>query len=1420
MSEGTDDLEAQGGTPESGPESGPDTGTGGRWRWIKLGLAVLATPFLLLLLAYGCLSTPIGKRVVADQVAGYQTETGLSIAIGRIEGDLFGKAQLYDLEVRDPKGAFITIPEVTLDWRPIAWLWNGLDIREIIARRGRMERRPELLEGDPDAPILPDFDIRIDRLEIDNLTIAAGVATDEAQRVNLIGKADIRTGRALVEARGRLGDRDRIALLLDVEPDRDKFDLALDYLAPAGGVIAGLAGTSEGYQAKIAGDGSWRSWLGHALVLRLPAAGDTAKERVAAFELANVKGTYSLIGQLFPGLEPGTLLGRLAGSTVSLFARGTFEDNTFDGNLRTITDRIEARGEGAIDLGESRFEDFDLAARLRDPEAFADGVLSEDTRLTGVLDGTFGDLALDHELTIARLETAIFEASDISQSGTAKYDGRTFSVPLSITLAQLVTGSEYADPSLKNGTLSGLLTYRDTQLAIDEGVARFPDAAADFALRGDTATGTFGVAGPVTVRGVDVGGFGTLSAQAALVARFGTSIPWNVEARLIGKLADVRNQTVADIAGNTLDFRANMELAANQPINLRNVVLDSERLDARFNSRVIPGSGGTRTTLAGTGEHVRYGSFTFDAELTGAGPRATLVLASPYPTAGLKDVRVTLAPSDPGFAIDVAGQSMLGEFNGALGLELPPDAPTRIDVTRLTVHRTQVSGELTLSNEVLSGMLAVEGGGLNGSLTLMRAGKDAQGFELSLKARRAAFGGATPITLGNADIFAAGNFGDPGSEIFADIAGTGLEYGDLRVANFAAKAAIQDGEGTVRGTLAGRRADRFLVKFDADLKPRRIELLARGSYGGRSITMPRRAILTARKQGGYDLAPAQISYARGYAIVEGVVGGDATDLEFKLANMPLRLADLAGSDLALGGLISGIVNYQVGASGTPSGDARIKIDNFTRSGLLLSSQPIDISAVIDLSPERLTAAAALANDGRKLGRVDARITRLGPGSDLRRRIMRGRLNAKLTFDGAAEALWRLMAIETFDLTGPVAVDATATGTLENPRLGGTLSSDRLRLQSAVTGSDISGIAARGRFAGSKLQLTRFSGSTDGGGTITGSGSIDLARISETRGPGIDLRAAVRNSRILNAAGLDATLTGPLRIVSNGVGGTIAGRVTIDRASWRLGRAEQDLSLPRIRTTEINRLDSANQGERNVNKGEWRYAVTAKSQRGIAVNGLGLSSQWGANIVLTGTVNDPRLSGNAFLDRGTYTFAGSRFNLTRGRITFNPNEPINPQLDIAAQTSRGGTNVQVAITGNSDRPSVTLSSNPALPEEEILAQLLFGGSVTNLSATDAAQLAAALSALQGGKGIDPIGDLRRQIGLDQLRIVAADPLTGQRTGVALGKYLGNRFYVELITDGQGYSATRIEYRITSWLALLGQVSTIGRDSVLAEISHDY
>jgi translocation and assembly module TamB len=127
----------------------------------------------------------------------------------------------------------------------------------------------------------------------------------------------------------------------------------------------------------------------------------------------------------------------------------------------------------------------------------------------------------------------------------------------------------------------------------------------------------------------------------------------------------------------------------------------------------------------------------------------------------------------------------------------------------------------------------------------------------------------------------------------------------------------------------------------------------------------------------------------------------------------------------------------------------------------------------------------------------------------------------------------------------------------------------------------------------------------------------------------------------------------------------------------------------------------------------------------------------------------------------------------------------------------------------------------LPDDELLSRILFGTSITNLSAPEALQLASAVAAFQGsGGGLDPINAVRRAAGLSRLRILPADTTTGQKTSVAAGKNIGRSLYVELISDGQGYSATRVEYQITRWLALISSASTIGRQSMNVRVTKDY
>jgi hypothetical protein len=66
--------------------------------------------------------------------------------------------------------------------------------------------------------------------------------------------------------------------------------------------------------------------------------------------------------------------------------------------------------------------------------------------------------------------------------------------------------------------------------------------------------------------------------------------------------------------------------------------------------------------------------------------------------------------------------------------------------------------------------------------------------------------------------------------------------------------------------------------------------------------------------------------------------------------MPLSVLDIGWPQLGLGGIASGTLSYRFGAkSASPSGDANLRVRGLTRSGLVLSSKPVDIGIVARLA---------------------------------------------------------------------------------------------------------------------------------------------------------------------------------------------------------------------------------------------------------------------------------------------------------------------------------------------------------------------------------------------------------------------------------------------------------------------------------------
>ncbi|HPF46987.1 MAG TPA: translocation/assembly module TamB domain-containing protein, partial [Emcibacteraceae bacterium] len=200
--------------------------------------------------------------------------------------------------------------------------------------------------------------------------------------------------------------------------------------------------------------------------------------------------------------------------------------------------------------------------------------------------------------------------------------------------------------------------------------------------------------------------------------------------------------------------------------------------------------------------------------------------------------------------------------------------------------------------------------------------------------------------------------------------------------------------------------------------------------------------------------------------------------------------------------------------------------------------------------------------------------------------------------------------------------------------------------------------------------------------------------------------------------------------------------------------------------------------------------------------------------------EPLVSGTASLIRGFFEFSGKRFILTRGNLTFPEDGSNDPIADVEAEHQLSDLLAKLNITGRVSKPTIKMSSNPYLPENELMARILFGTSVSELSAVELVQLASAVHSMSNGGGQGFMGGIRNAIGIDRLSI-DNDASREYGTTITGGKYLTNNVYVEVSTaPATGETSTAVEVDLTKNLSLVTKRTLDHDNSLSIRWSWDY
>jgi len=1368
-----------------------------RWRLLNELFALFVALLFLLAVLLVLLDSAPGHRFIVDRIAKLETASGLRIQIGRIDGSIFGKSQLRNVRVADQNGVFLTSPDIKLDWTPGAWLTNKLTIDSLTADRVTLVRLPKLKPSTRKGPILPGFDIHVGELRIDRLDIGPEVS-GKPRSGRVWGKADIHSGRALIELQTLINNGgDRMAFRLDAEPDRNRFDVAARVLSPADGLVPAMIGTKRAINLTVGGKGTWARWRGTALL-------DLSGRPTARLALGVDNGLYRLQGQWAPAQFLTGKLHRLTVPLVTIRGEGTLKNRLLDGQLTAASPELRAIAKGTLDLARNRYVGMRLGIDLLKPPALFPNMTGKAVRMVWTLDGPFATADYSYRLTSNYVQFDNNGFLGLHAEGRGRLSPWPMRVPLRLS-ARAITGlGDVAGAMLANPSIEGWLIVTPKLVRGQDLRLRSAKWNGKMSVLIDLVTGRFEVLLSGAMQRYLIPGLGIVDVMTDLRVEPG---PNGKGSHVVGTAkAWVRrldNSFFRELTGGLPSLTTNLERGNDGIVHFTNLQIYSPKL--RLSGAGERFRDGTFHIVA-SGRQAKYGPvrLTLDGHIER--PRLDLFLASPNEALGIKAMHLLLDPTAAGFDYKASGGSKLGPFTSNGQILLPNNAPTVIAIAALDAGDAHASGSLRSDPGGFTGRLTLANGSLGGTLDFSPVA-GAQRIDAHLTAANANFPDAFSVRSGRADGIII--LADDKTTIDGVVDARGISASGISFARLTANAKLVNGSGQVRAAFAGRRGANFNFSTLADVSPDAIRITGHGQIERQDLVLNQAAVLT-RSGDGWALAPTSVSFGGGTASVSGR-SGSAPEVHAQVAGMPLEVLDLFWPNLDLSGSASGRVDYAWKSN--RSGRLDLKVHGLSRAGLVLASKPIDVGVAAIVNGNQAALRAVAASDGAIVGRAQARFAPMGNGP-LMAELLNAPLFAQLRYSGPADTLWRLTGSEVIDMSGPLAVGADIGGRLADPSIRGSLRTQNARLESQVTGMVIDHVAADAHFSGPRLIFNQISGSTAGGGAISGNGSVTFSEGSAL----LDLAFNANDALLLNRVDVAARVTGPLKLKSDVNGGLISGDLKLNKGRFQLGRATAAAAVPQLNVRETG-LDIEDMIEPAAVH-HWKLDLKLAGSN-LAVSGLGINSRWTTNLQIGGFADAPRFTGRADLVQGNYDFAGRVFRLDHGVIRFQGESPPNPLLDIHAEAAVQGIDASVNVRGTGLKPEITFASSPPLPQDELLSRILFGTSITNLSAPEALQLASAVAALQSGSGsLDPINALRKAVGLDRLRIVPADVATGQKTAIGAGKYITRKLYVEVVTDGAGYSATQVEYQMTRWLSLLSTVSTIGRASASVRISKDY
>src|SRR5437588_8064812 len=526
-----------------------------------------------------------------------------------------------------------------------------------------------------------------------------------------------------------------------------------------------------------------------------------------------------------------------------------------------------------------------------------------------------------------------------------------------------------------------------------------------------------------------------------------------------------------------------------------------------------------------------------------------------------------------------------------------------------------------------------------------------------------------------------------------------------------------------------------------------------------------------------ELDQGEAKYAGGYISIPFVwknLGTDAAVLPpngkvtavFQSENLDIKKLF---QDVGLKPAASGLLNVKLDAHGTLADlDARLDVQmRDLRSLNLPKFEPASVDLTAQAKGKQLTIAGKLQQAKIQPLELTANFPLDVPKIVHDKKLAdETPVNGKMRLARSSVNFMRQFIPGVEELDGDAALDVDVRGTIARPVFSGsgdmTINVARM---SDPTLPAVQNFNARLNFGNDKVTLEQFGGELSGGRfTVTGG-----ATFPKLTTPNLDFQFKAESALVARNDTLTARADADIKIAGPFSSANVTGTIALTNSHFLKNLDLIPIGLPG-RPAPQPPSSRPNFSITRPPFRDWKFDVTIKTKDPFLIRGNLANGGAVSDLHLTGNGLHPALQGWVRLDKVDATLPFSRLEISSGFLYVDPSDPFNPKIDMHGRSVIRDYTINVYIYGTTLAPQAIFTSEPPLPQEEIISLLATG--------TTRDQLTGNNNVLAGRAGMLLVQQLYRKVfkkgqgtqsssvfdRLD-LDVGTVDPRTGQRQATA-------------------------------------------------------